>query len=105
MTQQKPASVALAIIMLLALVYFLLPLYWVLVTITKDNSQLNTTFGLWFALPWNLVENIRDLFAKDNGVFSKWILNSFFYFFTVLFFFFFKFIGKQYVSITEHVNE
>lgn len=82
MTQQKPASVALAIIMLLALVYFLLPLYWVLVTITKDNSQLNTTFGLWFALPWNLVENIRDLFAKDNGVFSKWILNSVFYSFS-----------------------
>jgi multiple sugar transport system permease protein len=69
-------------IMIAALAYFLLPLYWVLVSITKDNSQLNTTFGLWFAQPWHFFENVRDLFAKDNGIFFRWILNSFFYSFS-----------------------
>jgi multiple sugar transport system permease protein len=82
MTQQRPASTVLVIVMVLALVYFLLPLYWVLISITKDNSQLNTTFGLWFAFPMNFFENVRELFAKDNGVFSKWILNSIFYSFS-----------------------
>ncbi len=82
MIQTKRSSPLLVIVMVLALLYFLLPLYWVLVSITKDNSQLNTTFGLWFAQPWHLLENFSDLFSKDNGVFARWILNSFFYSFS-----------------------
>jgi multiple sugar transport system permease protein len=82
MTESKRTPPLYVFLMIAALLYFLLPLYWVLVSITKDNSQLNTTFGLWFAQPWHFLENIRDLFAKDNGIFLRWILNSFFYSFS-----------------------
>jgi multiple sugar transport system permease protein len=60
-------------------VYFLLPLYWVIVSVTKDNGQLNTTFGLWFTTPWHLADNFRELFTAENGIFFRWMLNSFLY--------------------------
>jgi multiple sugar transport system permease protein len=82
MTERKSTPPLYVFIMIAALGYFLLPLYWVLVSITKDNGQLNTTFGLWFAQPMHFFENVRDLFAKDNGIFLRWILNSFFYSFS-----------------------
>lgn len=72
----------LAVIMIALVVYFLIPLYWVLVSITKDNGQLNTTFGLWFAAPWHLWENIQALFTNENGIFFRWLGNSFLYSFT-----------------------
>ena len=76
---KKGNSPLLVLVMVLALIYFLLPLYWVIVSITKDNSQLNTTFGLWFAEPWHLLENIRQLSTQEGGIFYRWMLNSFFY--------------------------
>jgi multiple sugar transport system permease protein len=57
--------------------YFLLPFYWLVVSAGKDNGQLFSTFSLWFAQPWNLWQNITDLFTKQNGVFPHWFLNSF----------------------------
>lgn len=79
---KRRSSPWLTVVMVLALVYFLLPLYWVLVSITKDNSQLNTTFGLWFAQPWHLWENIQQLGTQEGGIFYRWMLNSFFYSFS-----------------------
>lgn len=67
------------IIIIAFTIYFLLPLYWVLVSITKDNGQLNTTFGLWFTTPWHLSENINELLTKDGGIFFRWLANSFLY--------------------------
>ena len=79
---KKGNSLLLVLVMILALIYFLLPLYWVIVSITKDNSQLNTTFGLWFAEPWHLWENIQQLSTQEGGIFYRWMLNSFFYSFS-----------------------
>jgi multiple sugar transport system permease protein len=83
----KPAPAGrqwlLTILIVAFCIYFLLPLYWVLVSITKDNGQLNTTFGLWFATPWHLVENFQQLLNTDNGIFFRWMLNSFVYSFAV----------------------
>ena len=77
----KPASNnwILIVFMISFMVYFLLPLFWVLVSITKDNGQLNTTFGLWFSSPWHFFENVRALFTEQNGIFVRWIANSFLY--------------------------
>jgi multiple sugar transport system permease protein len=45
----------------------------------KDNSQIFTTFGLWFAYPLHLFENLRSLFAYRNGIFVQWFSNSILY--------------------------
>jgi len=65
--------------MILALVFFLLPLYWVIVSSTKNDSELFSTYGLWFAQPLHLWDNLRLLFTAQNGTFPRWILNSIFY--------------------------
>lgn len=60
-------------------VYSLLPLWWVLTTISKDNGQLFSTFGLWFAAPSHLTENLATLFGRQDGIFARWLLNSVLY--------------------------
>src|SRR3954452_9721817 len=60
-------------------VYFLLPLFWLFVAATKSDSDLFDSFGLWFAHDFNLVQNIKDLFAVrtlDGGTYLLWIRNS-----------------------------
>lgn len=57
-------------------IYCLLPLWWVIVTMFKDNGQLFSTFGLWFSAPGHLLDNINTLFTRQDGIFSRWLLNS-----------------------------
>jgi len=68
--------------MLAFLVYFLLPLFWLFVASTKSASDLFDSFGLWFARDFNLVQNIKELFAVrslDGGSYLLWIRNSMLY--------------------------
>ncbi len=55
--------------------YFLMPIWWLLVSATKDRSQFTSTNPLWFA-DFNLIENVRALVDYDGGVFLTWIGNS-----------------------------
>jgi len=59
--------------------YCILPATWILAAMTKDNSQIFTTFGLWFAYPIHLFENIAGLFAYRDGIFVQWFGNSLVY--------------------------
>ncbi len=65
-----------AYIVLIAItVYSLTPLFWLLVAATKDNPDLFSTFGLWFA-HFNLGQNLAETFAHSNGAYPRWLLNS-----------------------------
>jgi multiple sugar transport system permease protein len=71
---------SLTTIMLLAfLVYFILPLFWVVVSATKSNQDLLSTFGLWFAPDFNLIANLRDVFSHGDGVYLRWLGNTAYY--------------------------
>src|SRR5246127_1085783 len=61
------------------LLYCILPATWILAAMTKDNSQIFTTFGLWFAYPIHLFENIAGLFEYRDGIFVQWFGNSLVY--------------------------
>ena len=56
--------------------YFLLPLLWLLISSTKTNAGLFSSFGFWFAKDFNLLQNLKDLFARDNGAFGIWMQNT-----------------------------
>lgn len=60
-------------------VYFLFPLVWQVVASTKTSNQLATTPGLMPLIPGNLMENLRDLVTRENGIFLRWMLNSVLY--------------------------
>lgn len=66
---------AATLIMVVFTLYFLVPIWWLFISSTKDRSDLLTTNPLWFA-DWNLFTNIGDLFAYNNGIYARWILNS-----------------------------
>ncbi|MCL3860836.1 carbohydrate ABC transporter permease [Actinotalea sp. K2] len=72
-------STILTIAVLGAVAYFLLPLWWLAVASTKSNTGLFTSFGLWFADDFNLLQNIRDVFTFQNGIFLVWTRNTVFY--------------------------
>ena len=66
-------------LLLLLLVYTLTPLFYLLVSITKTDSELFETFGLWFARDWHVGENLRTTFTYDGGVYLRWLFNTAFY--------------------------
>jgi multiple sugar transport system permease protein len=76
----RPArkSTLITVVMLVCVAYFLLPLYWLLIASTKSNADLFSTFGLWFG-HFSLMDNLRQVFTAQNGVFGRWALNSIFY--------------------------
>ncbi|MCW6008950.1 carbohydrate ABC transporter permease [Micromonospora sp. CPCC 205371] len=69
-------SPLLTLAMLAFLVYFLLPLFWLVVASTKTTGDLFSTFGLWFADDFSLPTNVRDVFAAENGIYARWLLNT-----------------------------
>ena len=64
--------------MLAFLIYFLMPLTWLLVASTKSLDDLFSSFGLWFA-DFSLVDNISDTLTKDDSVFLTWFRNTLLY--------------------------
>lgn len=67
------------IVLLAFLIYFILPLFWVIVSATKSNQDLLSTFGLWFAPHLNLIANLRDVFTHGDGVYLRWLGNTAYY--------------------------
>ncbi|MFQ6141918.1 carbohydrate ABC transporter permease [Streptomyces seoulensis] len=69
-----------AVMLLLALstLYFLLPLWWLLVAATKPFGAQFSGSGLWFD-GFGLFGNLSRLSAQDGGIFWRWMLNSVLY--------------------------
>jgi multiple sugar transport system permease protein len=58
--------------------YCLTPLYWLAIAATKNNTDLFSSFGLWFA-DFNFVANLEDLFTREHGVYLHWVANTVLY--------------------------
>jgi multiple sugar transport system permease protein len=58
--------------------YSVFPLWWLLVAATKDQAGLYQTNGLWFS-GLHLWSNLHQLFTYDDGVYLRWVGNSFLY--------------------------
>ena len=78
-TSRRSHSTALTLGMLAVLVYFLIPLFWLVVAATKTTGDLFSTFGLWLGDDFSLFRNIRDTFTYDGGVYTRWMLNTLVY--------------------------
>ena len=69
------STVPVFVFMALVAGYMLLPVYWLLVSATKSQSDLVSTPGLLPA-DWHLGENLGSLFAQQDGVYARWLVNS-----------------------------
>ncbi|MEV4689404.1 carbohydrate ABC transporter permease [Microbacterium sp. LWH3-1.2] len=72
-------SVALTVIMAFFVLYSLVPLAWLIISATKTQPELFTSFGLWFSGPFALFDNIWQTLTFDNGIFLQWLGNTVLY--------------------------
>ncbi|WP_425275939.1 carbohydrate ABC transporter permease [Streptomyces africanus] len=74
----KPSRILLVALLTVAALYFLLPVYWLVVASTKSSADLFGTFGLWFSDPrW--LDNLSEVFSYGDGIFWSWTFNSVLY--------------------------
>lgn len=69
-------SNALTVVMVVMLLYTLLPLFWLVVSSTKDSSSLFSSFGLWFGDGFHLGDNIHQVLTYDDGIYLRWFANT-----------------------------
>ncbi|MEU6674984.1 carbohydrate ABC transporter permease [Streptomyces sp. NPDC046925] len=72
-------SVPLTVLTGLVLLYSLVPLLWLVISATKTQEGLAGSFGLWFGGDFALWDNISQTFTYDDGVFTRWLLNTVLY--------------------------
>ncbi|CAM5298696.1 carbohydrate ABC transporter permease [Streptomyces atroolivaceus] len=79
-TPSRPRrSVPLTVLTGLVLLYSLVPLAWLVISATKTQRGLADSFGLWFSGDFALWDNIVETFSYDDGVFTRWLLNTLLY--------------------------
>ena len=77
---RKPTTtIIVTAILAIVAVYFLVPVYWVVVNATKSTEDLFGTSGFWFGETFQLWENIKAVFSANGGIFPRWALNSLLY--------------------------
>lgn len=74
---RAPGSIRLHLVLALLVIYFLIPFWWVVVNSSKDSAGLfGGTNALWFAPEINYIDNLRQLFTYNGGLYSRWLANS-----------------------------
>ena len=74
------AKLATWLVLVLVLLYFLFPLYWLIVSATKTNAQLSEgSLGLSEDPLSTMKANYNALMAWTDGMFWRWVANSVFY--------------------------
>jgi multiple sugar transport system permease protein len=67
------------VLLFVFLIYSFLPLFYLIVSSTKSNAELFSTFGLWFASSVHLFSNVREVFTHDGGIYLTWLWNTAYY--------------------------
>ncbi|MCU1530353.1 MAG: transporter permease [Frondihabitans sp.] len=62
----------------LTAIYFLFPLWWLIVSSTKPFGEQFSGSGLWFQ-GFGLFNNLARLTSEEGGIFWRWMLNSIIY--------------------------
>lgn len=75
----NPAGLGAMTFLIILMIYFLTPFFWLIISATKSQADLFGTFGLWFAPNFNLFVNLQQLFTYNNGIYLRWLLNTLLY--------------------------
>ena len=77
---RKPTTtIIVTAILAIVAVYFLVPVYWVVINATKSTEDLFGTSGFWLGENFQLWENLRSVLTANGGIFPRWALNSILY--------------------------
>ena len=79
-TARKPRNVIAHLFLVVLVIYFLVPVWWLLIASTKNAPDLFAGTGaLWFGKDFNLFANLADLFTYNGGEYLQWLGNSVLY--------------------------
>lgn len=73
------ATVVIMALLVVMACYFLFPVVWLLLSTTKNQTQLFGTPLLSIALPLNLFHNVSSISTFRGGEYWRWYLNTFIY--------------------------
>lgn len=77
---RKPTTtIIITAVLAIVAIYFLVPVYWVVVNATKSTEDLFGTNGFWFGENFQLLENLKAVLSANGGIFPRWALNSVIY--------------------------
>uniref|UniRef100_UPI001C853922 carbohydrate ABC transporter permease n=1 Tax=Paractinoplanes polyasparticus TaxID=2856853 RepID=UPI001C853922 len=77
---RRKGSVLLTVLTAVMAIYSLFPLVWLLINSTKTQEGLFSSFGLWFDDgKFAFFSNIADTFTYNDGIFTRWLLNTLLY--------------------------
>ena len=76
--RRQPRNVVAHLFLVVLVIYFLVPIWWLLVASTKDVQGLfgGTSGALWFDKTFALFANLQDLFTYNDGEYLRWLGNS-----------------------------
>ncbi|MGP4979690.1 carbohydrate ABC transporter permease [Glutamicibacter arilaitensis] len=78
-SSSKPAALIVTALLTIAALYFLVPVYWVVVAATKTTQDLFSTNGFLLSGDFVLWKNLGQVLAYDGGIFLRWFMNSLLY--------------------------
>ena len=73
----QKAKILPTVVLLIGAIYCLIPVAWIVIAATKSQAELFSTFT--FSPGTGLLDNLRDLFAYEDGAYGRWALNSLLY--------------------------
>jgi multiple sugar transport system permease protein len=76
--EKRRTRIIVVAILSIAAVYFLVPVYWLIVAMTKSPGNIYGSFGFWFKNPM-MFTNLSRVFTYDGHIFTRWLVNSLIY--------------------------
>ncbi|MBA8815134.1 multiple sugar transport system permease protein [Microbacterium halimionae] len=67
------------VLLIILSLYFVIPIWWLLVASTKSTGGLFSSPAFWFDDPMSFFANIAGLFEHQGGIYWRWLGNSFLY--------------------------
>ncbi|HJB11701.1 MAG TPA: carbohydrate ABC transporter permease [Candidatus Brachybacterium merdavium] len=77
--RKATSTIIITAILAIVAIYFLVPVYWVVVNATKSTEDLFGTNGFWFGENFQLLDNLKAVLSANGGIFPRWALNSVIY--------------------------
>lgn len=72
-------SLSLTIVTGLFALYCIVPMLWLVINATKSQQDFVSSFGLGFGGHFALWDNVVQVFTFQDGIFSRWLLNTVLY--------------------------
>jgi multiple sugar transport system permease protein len=77
--RSRPRTIIVTGVLVLVAIYFLVPVYWVVVAATKSTEDLFGSNGFLLGSEFALWGNLAQVLSYDGGIFIRWFLNSVLY--------------------------